>query len=132
MSFELAEEIVLKQMIIGVIALIDNVLSQLKHPSQQTLISMQFLAQLFVEIYRGKFNQYRIPDYFRIDCSVTIEGSLKSNKKVGSSFTFAVYNVTGRRNAYSVFFRSNGDSYEGYKLSVFATAIPTITYNFRF
>ncbi|HSH19644.1 MAG TPA: hypothetical protein VLA03_04285, partial [Draconibacterium sp.] len=85
-----------------------------------------------VILHYSKFNQYRIPDYFRIDCSVTIEGSLKSNKKVDSSFTFSVYNVTGRRNAYSVFFRSNGDSYEGYKLSVFATAIPTITYNFRF
>jgi hypothetical protein len=55
-SFELAEEIVLKQIIIGVIALMDNILSQRKHTFQQTPISMQFLAQLFVEIYRGNIN----------------------------------------------------------------------------
>jgi hypothetical protein len=53
-SFELAEEIVLKQMIIGGIALMDNILSQLKRPFQKKLISIQLQAQLIVEIYRGK------------------------------------------------------------------------------
>jgi hypothetical protein len=52
-SFELAEEIVLKQMIIGEIALMDKKLSKLKRPFQ-TLISVQFLEQLTEEIYRGK------------------------------------------------------------------------------
>jgi hypothetical protein len=85
-----------------------------------------------VILHYSKFNQYRIPDYFRIDLSATIEGSLKANRKFDSSFTFSIYNVTARRNAYSVFFKSNGDSYEGYRLSVFATAIPTVTYNIRF
>ncbi len=85
-----------------------------------------------VILHYSKFNQYRIPDYFRIDVSATIEGSLKANRKFDSSLTFSVYNVTARRNAYSVFFKSNGNFYEGYRLSVFATAIPTITYNFRF
>lgn len=85
-----------------------------------------------VILHYSKFNQYRIPDYFRIDSSVTIKGSLKSNKKVDSSFTFSIYNITARRNAYSVFFKSNGDSFEGYRLSVFGTAVPTMTYNFSF
>jgi hypothetical protein len=55
-SFELAEEIVLKQMIIGGIPLMDNILSQLKRTFQKTLLSIQMQAQLIVEIYRGNIN----------------------------------------------------------------------------
>lgn len=85
-----------------------------------------------VILHFSQFNQYRIPDYFRMDLSVTFEGNLKANKKIDSSLTFAVYNVTARKNAYSVFFRSEGEKFNGYRLSVFATAIPTISYNFKF
>lgn len=77
-------------------------------------------------------NQYRIPDYFRIDASINIEGNHKVKKLAHSSWTIAVYNVTARRNAYSVFFRSENGTVNGYKLSIFGQAIPTITYNFRF
>ncbi|HTF20542.1 MAG TPA: TonB-dependent receptor [Chryseolinea sp.] len=77
-------------------------------------------------------NQYRIPDYFRIDVSINIEGNHKVRKLAHSSWTFAVYNLTGRRNAYSVFFRSENGQVNGYKLSVFGQPIPTITYNFKF
>jgi hypothetical protein len=85
-----------------------------------------------VILHYSDFNQYRIPDYFRMDVSVTFEGNLKANKKIDSSLTFAVYNITGRKNAYSVFYRSEGEKIAGYKLSVFASAIPTISYNFKF
>lgn len=85
-----------------------------------------------VILHYSDFNQYRIPDYFRMDVSVTFEGTLKANKKIDSSLTFAIYNITGRKNAYSVFYRSEGERINGYKLSVFATAIPTISYNFKF
>ncbi|WP_346861367.1 carboxypeptidase-like regulatory domain-containing protein [uncultured Draconibacterium sp.] len=85
-----------------------------------------------VILHYSKYNQYRIPDYFRMDVSVTFEGNLKANKKIDSSLTFAIYNITARKNAYSVFFRSEGDTFAGYQLSIFATAIPTISYNFKF
>jgi hypothetical protein len=77
-------------------------------------------------------NQYRIPDYFRSDISVNIEGNHKVRKLAHSSWTFAVYNLTGRANAYSVYFVSQNNAIKGYKLSVFARPIPTITYNFKF
>ena len=83
-------------------------------------------------LYYSDRNQYRIPDYFRIDVSINIEGNHKIKKLAHSSWTFAVYNLTGRRNAYSVFFRSENGQVNGYKLSVFGQPIPTITYNFRF
>jgi hypothetical protein len=44
----------------------------------------------------------------------------------------AVYNLTGRRNAYSVYFVSQKGVIRGYKLSIFGNPIATITYNFKF
>lgn len=77
-------------------------------------------------------NQYRIPDYFRIDFGINLEGTHKIKKLAHSSWNFSVYNVTGRRNAYSVYFTSENGVVKGYKLSIFGSAIPTITYNFKF
>ena len=77
-------------------------------------------------------NQYRIPDYFRLDLSINVEGNHKIKKLNHSSWTFAIYNLTGRDNAYSIYFVSKDGDVKGYKLSIFAEAIPTITYNFRF
>lgn len=83
-------------------------------------------------LYYSDRNEYRIPDYFRTDVSINIEGNHKIKKLAHSSWTFAVYNLTGRKNAYSVFFRSENGQINGYKLSIFAQPIPTVTYNFRF
>jgi hypothetical protein len=77
-------------------------------------------------------NQYRIPDYIRTDISINVEGNHRIKKLAHSSWTFAVYNLLGRANAYSVFFVSKNGLVNGYKLSVFARPIPTITYNFKF
>ena len=77
-------------------------------------------------------NQFRIPDYFRVDLSINLEGNHKIKKLNHSSWTFSVYNITGRNNVYSIYFVSEGGRVNGYKLSVFANAIPTLTYNFRF
>jgi hypothetical protein len=77
-------------------------------------------------------NQYRIPDYFRSDISINIEGNHKIKKLAHSSWTLAIYNLTGRKNAYSVFFVTKNEEIKSYKLSVFARPIPTITYNFKF
>lgn len=77
-------------------------------------------------------NSARIPDYFRMDVSLNLEGNHKIKKLAHSSWTLAVYNLTGRANAYSVYFVTEDDKVKGYKLSIFAQPIPTITYNFKF
>ncbi len=77
-------------------------------------------------------NQYRIPDYFRSDFSMNIEGSHKIKMLAHSSWTIGVYNLTGKKNPYSVYFTSENGRVNGYKLSIFGTAIPFITYNFKF
>lgn len=83
-------------------------------------------------IYYSKRNQYRLPHYFRTDITLLIEGNLKKNKSYHTSWAFGLYNLTGRNNAYSAYFRFEERSMVGYKLSVFGEAIPTITYNIEF
>lgn len=77
-------------------------------------------------------NQFRIPDYFRMDFGMNIEGNHKIKKPAHGSWTISVYNLTGRKNAYSVFFVSKDGIIKGYQLSIFARPIPTLTYNFKF
>jgi len=77
-------------------------------------------------------NAFRIPDYFRLDLGFNIEGSHKIKKLAHSSWNFSIYNVLGRDNVYSVFFRVEEGEVKGYKMTVFSNPIPTITYNFSF
>jgi len=76
-------------------------------------------------------NRYRIPDYFRMDVSMNIEGSLRKNKLFHSFWMLGVYNLTGRKNAYSVFFQNEAGLVRGYKLSIFAQPIFTVSWNVR-
>jgi hypothetical protein len=82
-------------------------------------------------VYFSDRNAYRIPDYFRIDLSVNIEGNHKVRKLAHSSWSIGVYNLLGRRNPYSVYFTPVNGILEGYQLSIFAQPIPFITYNFK-
>lgn len=77
-------------------------------------------------------NQYRIPDYYRTDFSMNIEGNHKVHQKTHNSWTVGVYNLLGRRNPYSVYFVSEEGQVNGYRLSIFGSAIPFINYNIRF
>lgn len=83
-------------------------------------------------VYYSERNQYRIPDYFRADLSFTLEGNHKVHQRIHNSWSFGIYNVTARKNPYSVYFRKEGDQIKGYQLSIFGTLIPFITYNFKF
>lgn len=83
-------------------------------------------------VYYSQRNEYRIPDYFRTDLSMNIEGNHKIKKFKHSSWTIGVYNLTARKNPYSIFFVEENGLVKGYKLSIFGSAIPSITYNFRF
>ena len=83
-------------------------------------------------MYYAERNQYRIPDYYRMDVSLNLEGNHKVKKLAHSSWTLAVYNLLGRKNASSIFFQTVNGTIQGYKLSIFGRPIPTLTYNFRF
>ncbi len=77
-------------------------------------------------------NAYRIPDYFRSDFAMNIDGNHKIHQLTHNSWTIGVYNLTGRKNPYSVYYTSENGVINGYKLSIFGSAIPFINYNIRF
>lgn len=77
-------------------------------------------------------NGHRIPDYFRMDFSMNIEGNHKVHQKTHNSWTIGVYNITARKNPYSVYYVSENGIVNGYKLSIFGSAIPFINFNIRF
>lgn len=77
-------------------------------------------------------NKFRIPDYYRLDLGVNIEGNHKKNKLAHSFITVQVYNVLGRNNPYSVFFVTDQGEVKALQSSIFAMPIPSITYNFKF
>ncbi len=83
-------------------------------------------------VYYSDRNEYRIPDYFRTDVSLNIDGNHKIKQLTHSSWTIAVYNLTGRQNVYSIYFRTENGVTNGYQLSIFAQPLPSITYNCRF
>lgn len=73
-------------------------------------------------------NEFRIPDYHRLDVSLTFDQGFKKERKVKSQWNFSIYNLYGRKNAYSVYFTDNS---RAYKLAVLGF-VPSISYNFIF
>ncbi len=83
-------------------------------------------------IYYMDRNSYRIPDYFRTDISFNIEPSHKLTLLTHSSISIGVYNVTARKNVYSIYYLSEKGQIKGYQMSIFGAPIPFLTYNIRF
>ena len=79
-------------------------------------------------------NQYRIPDYYRLDVSFTTGKLFSQGTRYQDSLTFSIYNLLSRNNAFSVFYkRTEGRVLpEAYKFSVLGAAFPALTYNFNF
>ena len=87
--------------------------------------------QKYMPYYTDR-NTYRIPDYMRLDLAFNIEPTHKLTSFLHTSFSFGVYNALARRNAYSIYYVTEGGRVKGYKLSVFGTAIPYVSLNIRF
>lgn len=89
----------------------------------------------------GGRNNFRIPDYHRLDVSITLDPKKeKANKRWQGQWVFGVYNLYARRNAFTI----SGTQSEGRpvigqpimteanQLSVVGSVIPSISYNFKF
>ena len=77
-------------------------------------------------------NGVRIPDYFRMDLSFNVEASHHLTLATHSSISFGVYNLTGRKNVYSIYYVVDKREIQGYKMSIFGAPIPFVTYNIKF
>ncbi len=82
--------------------------------------------------YYPERNSDRMPNYHRLDLSATLEG--KPAKKLQSSWSFGIYNLYNRKNAYSIDFRDDPDNAartQAVRTTLFGI-IPSITWNFKF
>jgi len=102
-------------------------------PENKYVIDKEYVIQ-----YSDR-NKYRLPDYHRLDLSISMGESLRIKKKWKGSWTFALINVYGRNNAYSVFYQKHAMSVQNNftlfslnKLYIIGNPIPTLTYNFKF
>jgi hypothetical protein len=86
----------------------------------------------------------RLNAYHRLDISFRLEGKkLKSNGKERKNtdyWVFGIYNVYGRRNPFSIYFKQSDErampsaplSSEAYLVSIVGAPIPSVSYNFHF
>lgn len=93
-----------------------------------------------LDYYTGR-NQYRLPDYHRMDLSATLTPRKNNNRKWKSSWTFAIYNVYNRKNPFTIYTRTRqdkdgnilGDGTEKEARLVYLFPIlPSVTYNIKF
>ena len=110
-----------------------------------TFPSSKYVIQGFAIPHNAEISrhQFRIPDYHRLDISVTLKGKeFKRNgkeRKNESSTVIGIYNLYNRRNPFSIYF-SQGKSNvsQGFvpgevtRLSIIGSFVPSVTYNFKF
>ncbi|GAB3522774.1 TonB-dependent receptor [Emticicia fontis] len=82
--------------------------------------------------YYGVRNNARLPDYHRLDFAWNIYQPSMKDKRFKGNWTFTVFNLYGKKNAYSVFIRTQGTAVSAYKLVVFGAPIVSLSYNFKF
>ena len=81
----------------------------------------------------GSRNSNRLPNYHRLDLSLSLVPKKNVNKKVNSEWVFGIYNLYNRDNASSILFRKNDQTLknEAVQISIFGI-VPSVTYNFNF
>ncbi len=80
-------------------------------------------------------NNYRIPNYHRLDISATLTPEKNKDRKFNGEWVFSVYNVYSRRNPFSIFFEQDNDSprvTNAVRFAVIGSFVPAVSYNFNF
>jgi CarboxypepD_reg-like domain/TonB-dependent Receptor Plug Domain len=74
----------------------------------------------------------RIPDYHRMDLSLSFDTRKVKEQKKYSIWVLSFYNLYARKNPYSIYFTSYNRITRSYRLSVFGSIIPSLTFNKNF
>lgn len=79
-------------------------------------------------------NAYRLPDYHRLDLSVTLKQKDKPNRKWTGEWNLSVYNAYYRKNPWVINFIADGEQSNVTKaeMTYLFGIVPAITYNFKF
>ena len=86
-----------------------------------------------IPVYSDR-NSYRMPDYHRLDVSVTFKPNNKRGRRWHNEFNISIYNAYNRHNAYMINFKSEPDTPDVTyaELTYLFGIIPSFTYNFKF
>ncbi|MCK5788214.1 MAG: TonB-dependent receptor, partial [Chlamydiia bacterium] len=120
--------LVLNYRISNLIVLSSNFTYNSGRPITVPISKYSYGSVLSVNNY-SKRNSYRMPDYHRLDLSITFYSQKKPNSKFNSEFIFSIYNVYARKNAYAISFDNNGQAYKTY---ILGTILPSISYIIKF
>ncbi|MGB3465183.1 MAG: TonB-dependent receptor [Cyclobacteriaceae bacterium] len=109
-----------------------------------TFPTSRYVVQGFVvpHNFSNSRNNFRIPDYHRLDVSFTINNVFFGNKgkKNEDSLVFSVYNLYNRRNPFAIYFSQGQDrplpnepiQTNANQVSILGSIIPAFSYNFKF
>ncbi|GJM30562.1 MAG: collagen-binding protein [Cyclobacteriaceae bacterium] len=73
-------------------------------------------------------NEFRVPDYHRLDVSLTLKGENPEQRFQGE-WVLSIFNVYGRNNVFAVSFDQYG---RASKVSIVGNMFPSLSYNFKF
>ncbi|KAA6327301.1 TonB-dependent receptor SusC [termite gut metagenome] len=85
----------------------------------------------YFPIYSGR-NEYRKPDYHRLDLSVNFVPDLNSKKRWKSEWNFSVFNAYGRKNPWLISYSQIETATPTATMTYVFQFVPSITYNFKF
>ncbi|WP_431733772.1 TonB-dependent receptor [Chondrinema litorale] len=103
-----------------------------------TFPNSKLIVQGYVVPHSNNYarNNVRIPDYHRLDFSLTLNAKEKPNRKNDSYWVFSLYNVYNRKNPFSIYFNQTDDRInpqtQAFKVAIFGSVIPAVSYNFKF
>lgn len=85
-----------------------------------------------VPIYLER-NNARLPDYHRLDFTWRVHNiTTKADKRLKGDWIFTVYNLYGRKNAFNRYFDGNAGALKTNQISIFNSAVISLTYSFKF
>jgi hypothetical protein len=103
--------------------------------SPVTLPVGRFDFQGGVVPFYSERNAERMPDYHRMDLSLTLREKRKPDKRWQGEWNFSVYNIYGRKNAWTINFVGDEDLDAYYKeaeKTYLFSIVPSVTYNINF
>lgn len=83
-----------------------------------------------VPVYTAR-NSYRMPDYHRMDASVTVKLG-KLNKRWKNELNVSVYNLYARKNPWAINYRLRPTGEQYLEMTYLFSVVPSITWNFSF
>jgi len=83
-------------------------------------------------VYNGKRNESRYPAYHRLDLSFTCKLGKLDNTRWQHEVNVSVYNAYARHNTWAITFEQDGNGGIATKNMYLFSAVPSISYNFKF